>query len=98
MAARVSAATIDAIADMFRLYLECGSAGALAEELGRRNIASKARPFASGRSKGGGRYRVRALAHFLKNSFYVGDVAYRGGNQAGEHEPVLDRAPVYCVQ
>ena len=52
---------------MFRLYLECGSVGALAEELGRRNIASKVRTFASGRSKGGGRYSIGALAHFLKN-------------------------------
>src|SRR6266446_7831493 len=83
---------------MFRLYLECGSVGALAEELGRRNIASKVRTFASGRSMGGGRYSVGALAHFLKNHFYVGDVAYRGEIHAGEHEPILDRATFDAVQ
>src|SRR6266446_4770896 len=83
---------------MFRLYLECGSVGALAEELGRRNIASKARTFASGRSKGGRRYSVGALAHFLKNRFYVGDVAYRGEIHAGEHEPILDRATFDAVR
>ena len=88
----------ETVRTMFRLYLECGSVGALAEELGRRNIASKARTFASGRSKGGGRYSVGALAHFLKNRFYVGDVAYRGEIHAGEHEPILDRATFDAVQ
>jgi site-specific DNA recombinase len=72
----------ETVRTMFRLYLECASVGALAEELGRRNIASKARTFASGRSTGGGRYGVGALAHFLKNRFYVGDVAYRGTGRA----------------
>src|SRR5258705_1527598 len=83
---------------MFRLYLECGSVGALAEELGRRNIASKVRTFSSGRSKGGGGNSVGAPAHFLKNRFYVGDVAYRGEIHAGEHEPILDRATFDAVQ
>src|SRR5258708_6143317 len=83
---------------MFRLYLECGSVGALAEELGRRNIASKVRTFSSGRSKGGGQYGIGALAHFLKNRFYVGDVVYRGEIHAGEHEPILDRATFDAVQ
>src|SRR6266481_2804949 len=50
------------------------------------------------RSKGGGRYSVGALAHFLKNRFYVGDVAYRGEIHAGEHEPILDRATFDAVQ
>jgi len=47
---------------------------------------------------GGGRYSVGALAHFLKNRFYVGDVAYRGEIHAGEHEPILDRARFDAVQ
>src|SRR6266403_2048306 len=74
----VVAVEAEAVRTIFTRYLELGSVRALAEELGRRNIASKVRTFASGRSKGGGRYSVGALAHFLKNRFYVGDVAYRG--------------------
>ncbi len=35
---------------------------------------------------------------FLKNRFYVGDVAYRGEIHAGEHEPILDRATFDAVQ
>jgi site-specific DNA recombinase len=75
----------ETVRTMFRLYLECGSVGALAEELGRRNIVSKVRTFSSGRSKGGGQYGVGVLAHFLKNPFYIGEVVYRGETHAGEH-------------
>ena len=51
--------------------------GRTSEELTRRNIVSKVRSFASGRVKGGGPYSVGALAHFLKNRFYIGEVVYR---------------------
>jgi hypothetical protein len=83
---------------MFRLYLECGSVGALAEELARRNIVSKVRIFASGSVKGGGPYSVGALAHFLKNHFYIGEVAYRGETHAGEHASIIDRSIFEAVQ
>jgi DNA invertase Pin-like site-specific DNA recombinase len=83
---------------MFRLYLECGSVGALAEELARRNILSKVRTFASGRIKGGGPYSVGALAHFLKNRFYIGEVVYRGETHAGEHASIIDRLTFEAIQ
>jgi site-specific DNA recombinase len=83
---------------MFRLYLECGSVGALAEELARRNIVSKVKTFADGRTKGGGPYSVGALAHFLKNRFYIGEVVYRGERHTGEHKPIIDRAAFEAVQ
>jgi site-specific DNA recombinase len=83
---------------MFRLYLKCGSVGALAEELARRKIVSKVRTIANGRTQGGGPYSVGALAHFLKNRFYVGEVVYRGEIYAGEHEPIIDHATFEAVQ
>jgi hypothetical protein len=46
----------------------------LVEELARRNVVSKVRSFAGGRTKAGGSYRMGALAHFLKNRFYIGEV------------------------
>jgi site-specific DNA recombinase len=64
----------DTVRTMFRLYLECGSVGTLAEELARRGVMAKVRSLASGRTKGGGPYSVGALAHFLKNRFYLGEV------------------------
>jgi site-specific DNA recombinase len=83
---------------MFRLYLECGSVGALAEELARRNVVSKVRTFTSGRVKGGGPYSVGALAHFLKNRFYIGEVVYRGETHPGEQQPIIDRCTFEAVQ
>jgi site-specific DNA recombinase len=88
----------ETVRTMFRLYLECGSIGALAEELARRNIVSKVRTFASGRVKGGGPYSVGALAHFLSNRFYIGEVVYRGETHPGEHQPIIDRPTFDAVQ
>jgi DNA invertase Pin-like site-specific DNA recombinase len=88
----------ETVRTMFRLYLECGSVGALAEELVRRKILSKVRRYASGRTRGGGPYSVGALAHFLKNRFYIGEVVYRGETHAGEHEPIVDRTTFDAVQ
>jgi site-specific DNA recombinase len=82
----------ETVRTMFRLYLECGSVGALAEELTRRNVVSKVRTFASGRVKGGGPYSVGALAHFLKNRFYIGEVVYQGETHSGEHASIIDRS------
>src|SRR6202140_4083816 len=91
-------AEADTVRTMFRLYLECGSVGALAEELARRGVMSKVRSLATGRTKGGGLYSAGALAHFLKNRFYLGEVVYRGETHAGEHEPIVDRATFETVQ
>jgi site-specific DNA recombinase len=88
----------ETVRTMFRFYLECGSVGALAQELARRDIVSKVRTYSSGRTRGGGRYGVGALAHFLKNRFYIGEVVYRSEIHAGEHEPILDRATFDAVQ
>jgi site-specific DNA recombinase len=88
----------ETVRTMFRLYLECGSVGALAEELARRNVLSKVRSFAGGRIKGGGPYSVGALAHFLKNRFYIGEVVYRGETHPGEHQPIIDRPTFEAVQ
>jgi site-specific DNA recombinase len=88
----------ETVRTMFRLYLECGSVGALTEELARRKIVSKVRTVANGRTQGGGPYSVGALAHFLKNRFYIGEVVYRGEIYAGEHEPIIDRSTFDAVQ
>jgi site-specific DNA recombinase len=88
----------ETVRTMFRLYLKCCSVGALAEKLARRKIVSKVRTLANGRSQGGSPYSVGALAHFLKNRFYIGEVVYRGEINAGEHEPIIDRSTFDAVQ
>ena len=39
-----------------------------------------------------------ALAHLLKNRFYIGEVVYRGKIHRGGHEPLLDLALFEAVQ
>ena len=88
----------ETVRTMFRLYLECGSVGALAEELARRNVVSKVRTLPGGRTKGGGPYCVGALAHFLENRFYIGEAVYRGETHSGEHACIIDRPTFEAVQ
>ena len=88
----------ETVRTIFGLYLELGSIGALFQKLDRRGIKTKARALANGRSIGGGRFRVGALAYLLKNRFYIGEVFYRGEIHPGEHQPILDRALFEAVQ
>jgi len=71
---------------------------ALAEDLDRRGIRSKPRRLSNGRTIGGGCFGVDALAHLLKNRFYIGEVVYRGEVHRGEHEPILEPALFEAVQ
>jgi DNA invertase Pin-like site-specific DNA recombinase len=87
----------DAVRTIFARYLELGSVRALADDLDRRGIRSKARQLSDGRIIGGG-FGVGSLAHFLKNRFYIGEVVYRGDVYRGEHEPIVDAALFAAVQ
>jgi site-specific DNA recombinase len=94
----VVAAEAAAVRTIFARYLELGSIRALAEDLHRRGIRSKPRRLSNGRTIGGGRFGVGALAYLLKNRFYIGEVVYRGEVHRGEHEPILDTVLFEAVQ
>jgi site-specific DNA recombinase len=94
----VVAAEAEAVRTIFARYLKLGSVRALAEDLDRRGIRSKPRRLSNGRTIGGGRFGVGALAHLLKNRFYIGEVVYRGEVHRGEHEPILEPALFEAVQ
>ena len=88
----------ETVRGIFRRYLELGAVRALAADLDRRGIRSKRRDLANGQTVGGGRFGVGALSHFLKNRFYIGEIAYHGEIHQGEHEPILDHALFEEVQ
>src|SRR5262249_25272100 len=88
----VVAAEAAAVRTIFERYLALGSIRALAEELERQGIRSKPRRLSNGRTVGGGHFGVGALAHLLKNRFYIGEVVYRGEGHGGEQAPIVDRA------
>jgi site-specific DNA recombinase len=91
-------AEAEAVRTIFERYLALGSIRALAEELDRQGIHSKPRRLSNGRSVGGKRFGVGALAHLLKNRFYIGEVVYRGEVQRGQHEPILESALFEAVR
>jgi DNA invertase Pin-like site-specific DNA recombinase len=76
---------------IFSLYREVDSVAALAEILERKGIRTKVRPLSNGESQGGIPFGIGALAHLLRNRFYIGEIDYRGEIHAGEHEAILDR-------
>ncbi|MGZ3293654.1 MAG: recombinase family protein [Xanthobacteraceae bacterium] len=94
----VVAAEAEAVRTIFARYLELGSVRALVQDLDRRGIRSKPRRCSTGRTVGGGRFGVGALAYLLKNRFYIGEVVYRGEVHHGEHEPILDSALFEAVE
>jgi site-specific DNA recombinase len=94
----VVAAEAAAVRTIFARYLELGSIRALAKDLDRQGIRSKPRRLSNGRFVGGKRFGVGALAHLLKNRFYIGEVAYRGEVHRGEHEPIVNSALFEAVQ
>src|SRR5450759_4119133 len=66
----------ETVRTIFTRYLELGSMGALIEDLDRRGIRSKAKGRINGSVLGGIRFGTGALAHLLKNRFYIGEVVY----------------------
>ena len=95
---RVVPSEAEAVRTIFARYLQLGSVRALKEDLDRQGIRSKPRRLSDGRTIGGGRFGVGALAHLLKNRFYIGEVVYRGAVHRGEHEPIVDAALFAAVQ
>jgi len=84
----------ETVRGIFRRYLELGAVRTLAADLDQRGIRTKRRELANGQTIGGGRFGVGALSYFLKNRFYIGEVAYHGEIHQAEHEPILDR-PIF---
>jgi site-specific DNA recombinase len=65
---------------IFHLYRDLGSVGAVVEALDSDRV----------RARQGSRFRVGALAHLLKNRFYLGEIIWRGEIHRGEHAPIVD--------
>ena len=83
---------------IFRRYLELGSIRDLVEDLDRKGIRTRRQTLSTGKTRGGIRFGVGALAHLLRNRFYIGEVVYRGAVHPGEQEPIVDRALFEAVQ
>jgi site-specific DNA recombinase len=94
----VSPQDAETVRAIFQRYLELGSVRDLAEDLDRKGVRTRRQTLSTGKTRGGIRFGVGALAHLLRNRFYIGEVVYRGAVHAGEHEPILDRSLFDAVQ
>jgi hypothetical protein len=66
--------------------------------LDRQGIRTRRQTLSTGQIRGGIRFGVGALAHLLRNRFYIGEVVYRRAVHPGEHEAILDRSLFDAVQ
>jgi DNA invertase Pin-like site-specific DNA recombinase len=83
---------------IFRSYLELGSLNRLMTDLRARGIVTKVRSLKTGRTVGGIPFTRGPLAHFLRNRFYIGEVAFKGEILPGEQPAILDRDLFDAVQ
>ena len=95
----IDEATAEQVRWMFQRYLELGCLSALQRELDERGIRSVRRRRADGRQHAGARPIGRgALAHILRNRFYIGEVAYKGRIYKGEQPALIEREVFEAVQ
>jgi site-specific DNA recombinase len=83
---------------IFRRYLELGSLNLLMADLRERGIVTKVRSLKTGRTVGGIPFTRGPLAHFLRNRFYIGEVAFKGEVLPGEQPAILVRDLFDAVQ
>src|SRR5256885_11099829 len=83
---------------IFRRYLELGSLNRLMADLRARGIVTKVRSLKPGGTIGGIPFTRGPLAHFLRNRFYIGEVAFKGEVLPGEQPAILVRDLFDAVQ
>ncbi len=83
---------------IFRSYLKLGSLNRLMSDLREQGIVTKVRFLKTGRTIGGIPFTRGPLAHFLRNRFYIGEVAFKGEVFPGEQPAILDRDLFDAVQ
>lgn len=85
----VNAKEAEQVRQIYRRYLELGSALRLKADLDQRKIRSKARIDKNGRQWGGARFSRGALYCVLQNRTYLGQITHDGTAYPGLHEPIV---------
>jgi site-specific DNA recombinase len=94
----VNEAEAEWVRTIYRSYLKLGSLGLLMADLRKRGIVTKVRTLKSGEKVGGIPFTRGALAHLLRNRFYVGEVNFKGEVLKGEQIAIVDRELFDAVQ
>lgn len=80
------------VREIFGLYSDLGSLGAVANELNRRGWRTKSWTTRDGKQREGGPWAKPMLQRLLTSPIYVGKVSLGGEVFAGEHAAILDEA------
>jgi site-specific DNA recombinase len=94
----VNEAEAERVRSIFRSYLKLGSLNRLMTELRNQDIVTKVRTLRTGETVGGIPFTRGSLAHLLRNSFYIGEVSFKGEILQGEQPAILDRDLFDAVQ
>jgi site-specific DNA recombinase len=94
----VNEAEADRVRTIFRRYLDLGSLGPLMADLRQQGIITKVRTLKTGKTIGGIAFTRGPLAHLLRNSFYVGQVRFKGEVLSGEQPAIVDKDLFEAVQ
>lgn len=85
----VNEAEAETVRLIFQRYLDLGCVRHLAAELANRQIVSKQRLLANGKTKGGKMLLPSGLYVILKNRAYVGETLHKGKSYRGQHEAIV---------
>jgi DNA invertase Pin-like site-specific DNA recombinase len=94
----VNKAEAERVQTIFRRYLELGSLNLLMANLRRDGIVTKVRELKTGKTIGGIPFTRGPLAHLLRNSFYIGEVRFKGEVLKGEQPAIVDKSLFGAVQ
>jgi site-specific DNA recombinase len=83
---------------IFQRYLELSGVNALVCDLKERNVRTKAKLLATGRTRGGIPFERGTLFYLLRNRLYIGEARYKGEILPGEQPPIMERALFEAVQ
>ena len=89
-ALRVNELEAQTVRLIFSRYLELESVHALRRDLAERDIISKKRTSAKGRTIGGKPFSRGALFHLLRNRIYLGQITHKSEVHDGQHDALVD--------
>jgi site-specific DNA recombinase len=94
----VNKAEAERVQAIFQRYLELGSLNLLMANLRQDGIVTKVRKLKTGKTVGGVQFTRGSLAHLLRNSFYIGEVRFKGETLKGEQPAILEKSLFDRVQ
>lgn len=94
----VNPAEAERVREVFQLYLQLGSLGALVKELNLRGWTLKSYKTQDGRDVVGGAFNRTNLQYFLRNAVFAGKQRCGDDLVAGQHEAIVDVKTFDAVQ